>query len=226
MEKFRISASILSANFAELGPDVVRALDAGADMVHIDVMDHHYVPNLTFGPLVCRSLREYGIKAPLDVHLMVTPVDSLILPFVEAGADYICFHPDATSHVDRTLQLIKSYGVKAGLALNPAVSPSELEYVLDKVDMILVMSVNPGFAKQQLIPSAFDKIKKIRTQIEQADHPILLSVDGGISPHTIADAAHAGADTFVVGSALFGSSDYEHTVQQLRSALAPCVRCD
>lgn len=220
MKKFRISASILSANFANLAQDIERVLDAGADMIHIDVMDHHYVPNLSFGPLVCHSLRKAGIKVPFDVHLMTTPVDSLIQPFVEAGADYICFHPDATLHVDRSLQLIKSYGVKAGIALNPAVSPLELEYIIDKVDMILVMSVNPGFAKQELIPSAFHKLKQIRAQIERADHPILLSVDGGIGPKTIAEAARAGADTFVVGSALFGSADYHHTMQQLRSALS------
>jgi ribulose-phosphate 3-epimerase len=194
MTEPRILASILSADFAR------------------------YVPNLTVGPLVCRSLREYGIQAPMDVHLMVTPVDELILPFAQAGANFISFHPDATIHVDRTLSLIRSQGVKAGLAFNPASSLDILDYVIDKVDMILLMSVNPGFGGQHFIPATLQKIAKARSRIAHANHEILLSVDGGINPKTIGAVARAGADSFVVGSALFGSEDFSATILNLRHA--------
>lgn len=215
-----IAPSILSADFARLGEDVSRALAAGAHMVHVDVMDNHYVPNLTFGPLVCKALRSYGITAPLDVHLMIEPVDSLIPAFAEAGASYISFHPEATKHPDRTLQLIRSLGCRSGLVLNPATPVDVLEYVMDKVDLILVMSVNPGFSGQAFIPSALKKLSVIRQKIEASGCDIRLEIDGGVTPKNIGQIASAGADTFVVGSAFFNTPDYVETVQNLLRGIA------
>lgn len=198
-----ISASILSANFAILGQEVNAVLKAGAERIHVDVMDQHYVPNLTFGPLVVEALRNYGITAPLDVHLMVEPVDELIVSFAKAGANCICFHPEASRHVDRSLALIKSFGVEAGLALNPATSIDVLSYVWEKLDRILVMSVNPGFGGQQFIRSSLDKIKLLRQEIDQRNLAVTLEIDGGVSPATINEICAAGANMFVVGSALY-----------------------
>ncbi|MBN2689169.1 MAG: ribulose-phosphate 3-epimerase [Gammaproteobacteria bacterium] len=220
MNNYKIAASILSADFAGLGSDVERVLAAGADIVHFDVMDNHYVPNLTFGPLVCKALRDYGINAPIDVHLMIKPVDSMIKAFVKAGASSITIHPDATTHLDRSLQLITDLGCKAGVALNPATGLDSLAYVLNKVDTILVMSVNPGFGGQKFIESALDKIKAIKKMIDAQLRDISIQVDGGIKPNNIKKVAEAGADNFVMGSALFGSSDYLATINEVRSALA------
>lgn len=219
MSNEQISASILAADFARLGEDVAHVLSAGADMVHVDVMDQHYVPNLTCGPLVCQALRNYGIKAPMDVHLMITPVDPLIPAFAKAGANYITFHPEASPHIDRTLQLIRDHGVKAGLAFNPATPLDYLEYVIDKIDMILLMSVNPGFGGQKFIPSTLAKLTQAKAIIAKSGREILLSVDGGVNPDTIGAIAKAGANTFVVGSALFQSPDYATTIKQLRQQL-------
>jgi ribulose-phosphate 3-epimerase len=210
-----IAPSILSADFARLGEDVAAAIQAGGHLVHVDVMDNHYVPNLTFGPLVCKALRSYGIQAPLDVHLMVEPVDALIPAFAEAGASFISFHPEASKHPDRTLQLIRSFGCQAGLAFNPGTPIQMLDYLLDKVDMILVMSVNPGFSGQSFIPSALQKISDIRKKIDASCLSIRLEIDGGVTPQNIAQIAAAGADTFVVGSAFFSTSNYAETVQSL-----------
>lgn len=217
--KFWIAPSILSADFARLGEDVTSMMKAGADIVHVDVMDNHYVPNLTFGPMICEALRKYGVKAPIDAHLMISPVDSLIPAFAKAGANYITFHPEATGHIDRSLQLIRDLGCKAGLVFNPATPLNYLEYVLDKIDMILLMSVNPGFGGQQFIPSVLDKIAKAREMIDNSGFEIRLEVDGGIKPDNIAGVAEAGADTFVMGSALFQSKNYHETIQTVRHIL-------
>lgn len=220
MLPYAIAPSILSADFARLGAEVEAVLEAGADIVHFDVMDNHYVPNLTIGPMVCKALRQYGIKAPIDVHLMVKPVDRMIGDFIEAGASYITFHPEASEHVDRSLQLIKSGGVKAGLVFNPASSLDALKYVMDKLDMILLMSVNPGFGGQKFIPTTLQKVKEVRALIDAVSLDIRLEVDGGITVNNIAEVAKAGADTFVAGSAIFNTSDYKQTIDTMRAALA------
>jgi ribulose-phosphate 3-epimerase len=215
-----LAPSILSADFARLGDDVQSVLQQGADWVHFDVMDNHYVPNLTIGPVVCQALRNYGITAPIDVHLMIKPVDALIPAFAKAGATYITFHPEASEHVDRTIQLIHDHGCKAGIALNPATSVSCLDHILEHIDMVLIMSVNPGFGGQQFIPSMLEKIKTVRTLIAQAQREIRLEVDGGIKIDNINAIAKAGADTFVVGSAMFESKDYSATITQLKQQMS------
>ena len=220
MTDFYIAPSILSADFARLGEEVESVLSAGADIVHFDVMDNHYVPNLTIGPMVCQALRDYGITAPIDVHLMVQPVDALIGQFADAGATYITFHPDASTHVDRSLQLVRDAGCKSGLVFNPASSLDALEYVMDKVDMILLMSVNPGFGGQKFIPSTLDKLREARALVDQSGLDIRLEVDGGVGPGNIAEIAAAGADTFVAGSAIFNQPDYKSVIDQMRQALA------
>ena len=217
---FWIAPSILSADFARLGEEVEKVLAAGADVVHFDVMDNHYVPNLTIGPMVCAALKKYGIKAPIDVHLMASPVDDLIARFADAGADYITFHPEASTHIDRSLQLIKSRGVKAGLVFNPATPLHYLDYVIDKVDMILVMSVNPGFGGQAFIPAALDKLRAARAIIDKSGRDIRLEVDGGVKVDNIRAIAEAGADTFVAGSAIFNAPDYEEVITKMRDELA------
>ncbi len=214
-----IAPSILSANFAKLGEEVDAVLKAGADVVHFDVMDNHYVPNLTVGPMVCEALRKHGIKAPIDVHLMVSPVDSLIPAFAKAGATYISFHPEATHHVDRTIQLIKQSGCKAGLVFNPATPLTHLDYALDKLDMILIMSVNPGFGGQSFIVEMLKKIKAARQIIDNANLPIRLEVDGGINIDNIAAVYEAGADTFVAGSAIFNTPNYQETIDKMKQQL-------
>jgi ribulose-phosphate 3-epimerase len=219
MQKYAIAPSILSADFARLGEEVTQVLQAGADLIHFDVMDNHYVPNLTIGPMVCEALRKHGIKAPIDVHLMVKPVDELIRSFAKAGANYITFHPEASLHVDRSLQLIRELGCQAGLAFNPATHLACLPYLLDKIDMILLMSVNPGFGGQSFIPSTFDKIREARKIIDNSGRSIRLEVDGGIKVDNIAEVAKAGADTFVAGSAIFQSQDYAKTIQEMRNEL-------
>jgi ribulose-phosphate 3-epimerase len=218
--EFFIAPSILSADFARLGEEVDNVLSAGADLVHFDVMDNHYVPNLTIGPMVCKALRKHGIKAPIDVHLMVSPVDNLISMFADAGASIITFHPEASQHIDRSLQLIRQAGCKAGLVLNPATPVTCLEHVMDKLDMILLMSVNPGFGGQSFIPSTIEKIKIVRDLIDESGQDIRLEVDGGIKIENIAQVAQSGADTFVAGSAIFNSNDYAATIQSMRKELA------
>jgi len=220
MTDFYIAPSILSADFARLGAEVDAVLSAGADIVHFDVMDNHYVPNLTIGPMVCQALRDYGITAPIDVHLMVQPVDALIGQFADAGATYITFHPDASTHVDRSLQLVRDAGCKSGLVFNPASSLDALKYVMDRVDMILLMSVNPGFGGQKFIPSTLDKLREARALVDQSGLDIRLEVDGGVGPGNIAEIAAAGADTFVAGSAIFNQPDYKSVIDQMRQALA------
>jgi ribulose-phosphate 3-epimerase len=216
---FSISASILSADFARLGEAVSAVLSAGADSIHFDVMDNHYVPNLTVGPLVCHALRQYGIKAPIDVHLMVQPVDQLITDFAAAGATAISFHPEATQHVDRSLQLIQDKGCKAGLAFNPATSLSHLDHVMDKLDHILLMSVNPGFGGQAFMPGSLKKIQEARQLITDSGYPVHLSVDGGVKQNNLRAIAQAGADTFVMGTAIFNTTDYTATLSKLRAEL-------
>ena len=220
MRDYLIAPSILAADFARLGEDVSAVLDAGADIVHFDVMDNHYVPNLSVGPMVCSALRDYGVSAPIDVHLMVQPVDALVGMFADAGASYITFHPEASTHVDRTLQLIRNAGCKAGLVFNPATRLDALKYVLDKIDMVLLMSVNPGFGGQSFIPMTLDKLCEARSLIDESGLDIRLEVDGGVSPANIRQAAEAGADTFVAGSAIFSKSDYAQVIKTMRDELA------
>ncbi|MEM1190977.1 MAG: ribulose-phosphate 3-epimerase [Pseudomonadota bacterium] len=218
--EYLIAPSILSADFARLGAEVDAVLEAGADIVHFDVMDNHYVPNLTIGPMVCKALRDYGVTAPIDVHLMVDPVDRLIGDFAEAGASFITFHPDASTHVDRSLQTIRDAGCRSGLVFNPHVGLEALDYVMDKVDMVLLMSVNPGFGGQSFIPSTLRKLEEARALIDASGFDIRLEVDGGVSPANIAQIAAAGADTFVAGSAIFGKPDYKAVIESLRAKLA------
>ena len=220
MADFLIAPSILSADFARLGDEVNAVLDAGADIVHFDVMDNHYVPNLTIGPLVCAALRKHGIQAPIDVHLMVKPVDRLVQDFAAAGASWISFHPEASEHVDRTIGLIREAGCRPGLVLNPATSLSCLDHTLDNLDLVLIMSVNPGFGGQAFIPESLRKLQAVRQRIADSGRDIRLEVDGGIKPANIAAVAAAGADTFVAGSAIFGSADYAATITKMREELA------
>lgn len=217
---FKIAPSLLSADFSRLGDEAQAVLDAGADMLHLDVMDNHYVPNLTVGPLVCAALRKFGITAPIDVHLMTNPVDRLITDFAEAGASHITFHPDASTHVDRSLALIRHHGCKAGLALNPATTLECLEYVLDKLDLILIMSVNPGFGGQSFIPSSLDKIRRARELVTSCSHNIDIAVDGGIKTDNIAEAAKAGANMFIAGSAIYNQPPYANVINAMRHQLA------
>ena len=214
-----IAPSILSADFARLGEDVTAVLDAGADIVHFDVMDNHFVPNLTIGPLLCEALRKHGVEAPIDVHLMVEPVDRIIPDFAKAGASYITFHPEASKHVDRSLALIRDEGCKAGLVFNPATPLSCLEHVIDKIDMVLIMSVNPGFGGQKFIASALDKLREARALIDASGREIRLEIDGGVKVDNIGEIAAAGADTFVAGSAIFGSDDYAATIAAMKAEI-------
>lgn len=226
MADYKIAPSILSADFARLGEEVVNVLNAGADIVHFDVMDNHYVPNLTIGPLVCEALRKHGVTAEIDVHLMVKPVDRIVPDFAKAGASYITFHPEASEHIDRTLQLIKGEGCKAGLVFNPATPLDVLKYVIDKVDMVLLMSVNPGFGGQSFIPSALEKLREARKIIDASGRDIRLEIDGGVKVDNIREIAEAGADTFVAGSAIFNAKNasdanvYDSVIKQMRDELA------
>ncbi len=215
-----IAPSILSANFAKLGKEVEDVISAGADIIHFDVMDNHYVPNLTIGPLVCKSLIDYGIKKPIDVHLMTTPVDDLINQFCDAGASMVSFHPEATKHVDRSIELIKSKGSKAGIALNPASPLSLLDHILDKIDFILIMSVNPGYGGQKFIPNSLDKIQKCKEMIDLAKREVEIEVDGGISAENIQSVKNAGANIFVAGSAIFNSKNYKNTIQKMKQEIS------
>jgi ribulose-phosphate 3-epimerase len=215
-----IAPSILSANFARLGEEVDAVVAAGAGWIHFDVMDNHYVPNLTIGPLVCEALRKHGVRAPIDVHLMVKPVDRIVPDFAKAGASLISFHPEASEHVDRTIQLIHDSGCQAGLVFNPATPLSCLEYVLDKLDLVLIMSVNPGFGGQSFIPSALEKLRRVREMIDASGRAIRLEIDGGVKPSNIAEIARAGADTFVAGSAVFGEKDYAAVIARMQAAIA------
>lgn len=220
MSDYLIAPSILSADFARLGEEVDTVLEAGADIVHFDVMDNHYVPNLTIGPLVCEALRTHGVTAPIDVHLMVKPVDRIIPDFAKAGATYITFHPEASEHIDRSLALIREEGCKSGLVFNPATPLGHLTYVLDKVDMVLLMSVNPGFGGQGFIPNTLDKLREARKIIDESGYDIRLEVDGGVKVDNIREIAAAGADTFVAGSAIFNTKDYKATIDKMRAELA------
>ncbi|WP_181260462.1 ribulose-phosphate 3-epimerase [Pseudomonas aeruginosa] len=220
MQPFAIAPSILSADFARLGEDVDKVLAAGADIVHFDVMDNHYVPNLTIGPMVCSALRKYGVSAPIDVHLMVSPVDRIIGDFIEAGATYITFHPEASQHIDRSLQLIRDGGCKAGLVFNSATPLEVLKYVMDKVDMVLLMSVNPGFGRQKFIPGTLDKLREARALIDASGREIRLEIDGGVNVKNIREIAAAGADTFVAGSAIFNAPDYAEVIRAMHAELA------
>lgn len=219
MKEFLIAPSILSADFARLGEDTAKVLAAGGDVVHFDVMDNHYVPNLTIGPMVCKALRDYGITAPIDVHLMVKPVDSIVPDFAKAGATYISFHAEASEHIDRTIQLIRGCGCKPGLVFNPATPLSYLDYVIDKLDLILLMSVNPGFGGQSFIPETLKKVEEVRRRIDASGRDIRLEVDGGIKTENIAAVAQAGADMFVAGSAIFGKPDYKAVIDDMRKEL-------
>jgi ribulose-phosphate 3-epimerase len=220
MTDFLIAPSILAANFARLGEEVDNVLEAGADIVHFDVMDNHYVPNLTIGPMVCKALRDHGVTAPIDVHLMVQPVDDLIRMFADAGATYITFHPEASNHIDRSLQLVRDLGCKAGLVLNPGTGLDVARWVMDKMDMLLLMSVNPGFGGQKFIPSTLDKLQQARELIDNSGYDIRLEVDGGVGVNNIAEVAAAGADTFVAGSAIFNQPDYAEVINKMREQLA------
>jgi ribulose-phosphate 3-epimerase len=219
-QTYVIAPSILSADFARLGEDTAKALAAGADWVHFDVMDNHYVPNLTMGPMVLKALRDYGVTAPIDVHLMVKPVDRIVPDFAKAGATLISFHPEASEHIDRTIGLIKDSGCQAGLVFNPATPLSYLDYVMDKLDLILLMSVNPGFGGQKFIPSALDKLREVRRRIDESGRSIRLEIDGGVTAANIAEIAAAGADTFVAGSAIFNAPDYKAVIEAMRQNLA------
>ena len=219
-----IAPSILSADFARLGEEVDAVLSAGADIVHFDVMDNHYVPNLTIGPLVCEALRKHGVTAPIDVHLMIRPVDRIVPDFAAAGATYISFHPEASEHVDRTIALIREHGCKPGLVFNPATPLDYLDYTLDKVDLVLIMSVNPGFGGQKFIPTALRKLTEARRRIDALGRPVRLEIDGGVKVDNIAAIAAAGADTFVAGSAIFGSQDYAQTIKAMRAAIAGAAK--
>lgn len=219
-QEFKIAPSILAADFARLGEEVTAVLAAGADIVHFDVMDNHYVPNLTIGPMVCKALRKYGITAPIDVHLMVEPVDDMIVQFAEAGASIITFHPEASRHVDRSIQLIKQAGCEAGLVLNPATPLETVKHVLPQLDMLLLMSVNPGFGGQKFIPYTLDKLREARAAIDALNLPIRLEIDGGVTAGNIREIAQAGADTFVAGSAIFGQGDYAAAIAAMRAELA------
>jgi len=214
-----IAPSILSANFARLGEEVDAVLEAGADIIHFDVMDNHYVPNLTIGPTVCEALRKYGVKAPIDVHLMVTPVDRIVPDFAAAGATFISFHPEATQHIDRTIELIREHDCKPGLVFNPATSLDYLDYTLEKLDMVLIMSVNPGFGGQKFIPSALRKLEEVRRRIDASGRAVRLEIDGGVKVDNIKAIAQAGADTFVAGSAIFGSKDYAETIREMHEQI-------
>ena len=220
MTNFLIAPSILAADFARLGEEVETVLEAGADIVHFDVMDNHYVPNLTIGPMVFKALRDFGVTAPIDVHLMVQPVDDLIRMFADAGASYITFHPEASQHVDRSLQLVRDLGCKAGLVVNPATGLDSMEWVLDRMDMLLLMSVNPGFGGQKFIPSTLDKLKRARQIIDDSGFDIRLEVDGGVIVGNIQEIAAAGADTFVAGSAIFSQPDYKEVIDKMRAELS------
>ena len=220
MFDYLIAPSILAANFARLGEEVDTVLESGGDIIHFDVMDNHFVPNLTIGPMVCKALRDHGVTAPIDVHLMVSPVDEMIRMFADAGADYITFHPEASTHVDRSLQLIRDLGCKSGLVINPATGLNTAQWVMDKMDMLVLMSVNPGFGGQKFIPSTIDKLKQARAMIDSSGHNIRLEIDGGVGVNNIAEIAAAGADTFVAGSAIFSQPDYAKVIAQLRVELA------
>ena len=223
MRDYLIAPSILSADFARLGEEVDAVLAAGADWVHFDVMDNHYVPNLTIGPLVCEALRKHGVSAPIDVHLMIRPVDRIIPDFAAAGASLISFHPEASEHIDRSLQLIRDQGCKTGLVFNPATPLHYLDYVMDKLDLILLMSVNPGFGGQKFIPSTLDKLREVRERIDASGHDIRLEVDGGVKVDNIGEIAAAGADTFVAGSAIFSADDYPATIAAMREQIERAV---
>ena len=218
-----IAPSILSSDFARLGAEVDAVLAAGADLIHFDVMDNHYVPNLTIGPLVCEALRKHGVAAPIDVHLMIRPVDRIVPDFAAAGATYITFHPEASEHIDRTIELIREHGCKPGLVFNPATPLEYLDYTLEKLDLVLIMSVNPGFGGQKFIPTALRKLTEARRRIETSGRAVRLEVDGGVKVDNIRSVAHAGADTFVAGSAIFGSKDYAQTVRAMRTEIAGAI---
>jgi len=219
VNNYIIAPSILSADFARLGEEVATVLKAGADWVHVDVMDNHYVPNLTIGPMVCQALRDYGITAPLDVHLMIEPIDAIVPAFAKAGATTISFHPEASKHVHRTIQLIRDHGCKPGLVFNPGSSLEPLDYLLPDIDLVLIMSVNPGFGGQLFIPSALKKLREVRRRIDEQDLSVRLEIDGGVTIDNIAAIANAGADTFVAGSAIFNTTDYKKTIDSLRAVL-------